>query len=90
MFMFSIESPPFISLRQNWIATRVTRLGKFSLNGVIFYFDCYILENHRSVHIFGLLYSTVKFMHKCSQIFGWAIFCVIFSQTHLVTLAAAI
>jgi hypothetical protein len=39
-------------------------------------------------HIFGQLYSTVKFTDKKSgQRMGWATFWAIFSQTHPVTLS---
>jgi hypothetical protein len=64
---------------------RVTRLGEFSPIGWLFLLGSY-LRITEVAHIFGLLYSSVKFKNKCWQKIGWATFWAIFSQPNLVTL----
>jgi hypothetical protein len=43
--------------------SRVTRLGEFSPEGGLFALTSY-MKNTEVAHIFGPLFSTVKFMHK--------------------------
>jgi hypothetical protein len=42
-------------------------------------------ENEKEAHIFGPLFSMDKVCVDFCQKMGWATFCAIFSQTHLVT-----
>jgi hypothetical protein len=44
------------------------------------------LLNTTAAHIFGLLFSSVKFMHSFREKMGWATFLAILSQTQQVAL----
>jgi hypothetical protein len=60
------------------------QIGRIFDHWVIVYF----CQLHELAHIFGLLCSTVIFMHQLRQKMDWATFWANFSQTDLVTLAS--
>jgi hypothetical protein len=63
----------------------VTRFGEFSPVGLSFT-RAVFWKIREVANIFGLLFSSAKFMHLVFTKRGWDTFWAIFSQTHLVTL----
>jgi hypothetical protein len=66
-------------------AVRVTRLGEFSPNVLLFALGSYI-KITEVAHIFGLLYSMVMVHEIILPKNGWATFLANFFRTYLVTL----
>jgi hypothetical protein len=63
----------------------VTRLGELFAHWVFVYFGKF-LKIAEVPNIFGMFFSTVKFMHLFCQKMVWATLWATLSPTHLVTL----